>query len=273
MIRGGATSSDAERPLPVLRPGPAASDADRPPPIRGNTASSESDRAAPIRGGVSSSDSDRPALIRGGATPAEPERPPTLPPRAAAPPPVPRQRPPQLTPGAPPRLSPVDPQASRPAPPSLKASVPASATSEDEPEEISPDEAQPIDDGFDASATPAHPRPRLDEPDEISSDEVEEAEVSASNAARLLEDDADLHEVEAEPTADPVDEGPAPEPVPSSLNPWFAQLAHGYCPPDGIRFDRHTPPTTFPGRDDDASASRLTPAVPTSPGVVRGKSS
>jgi hypothetical protein len=173
----------------------------------------------------------------------------------------------------PPRLAPVDPQASRQAPPSLKASIPASATPEDEPEEISPDEAQAIDDGSDTSPTPAHSRPRLDEPDEISSDEVEEAEVSVSSAARLLDEDAELHEVEAEPAPEPEDDGAAPEPVPSSLNPWFAQLAHGYCPPDGIRFDRHTPPTTFPGRDEDTSPSRVPPAVRTSPGVGRGKSS
>ncbi|NMO17949.1 glycosyl transferase family 1, partial [Pyxidicoccus fallax] len=167
----------------------------------------------------------------------------------------------------PPRLTPVS---RPPAPPSLKASVPTAASSDDEPEEISADEAQPIEDGADGSATPAHSRPRLDEPDEISSDEVEEAEVSVSGAARLL-DEAELHEVESAPAPEPVDEGPAPEPVPSSLNPWFAQLAHGYCPPDGIRFDRHTPPTTFPGRDEDAHPSRQPPTRAT--GVVRGKSS
>jgi glycosyltransferase involved in cell wall biosynthesis len=273
MIRGGAASSDAERPLPVLRPGPASSDADRLAPIRGNTAGADQDRPPPIRGGLPAADQDRPPPIRGGTTPSEPERPPSLPPRAAAPPPVPRQRPPRLMPEGPPRLAPVDPQASRQAPPSLKASVPASATAEDEPEEISPDEAQAIDDGSDTSPTPAHSRPRLDEPDEISSDEVEEAEVSVSSAARLLDEDAELHEVEAEPASEPEDDSAAPEPVPSSLNPWFAQLAHGYCPPDGIRFDRHTPPTTFPGRDEDTSPSRVPPAVRTSPGVGRGKGS
>ncbi|MCY1014830.1 glycosyltransferase family 4 protein [Pyxidicoccus sp. MSG2] len=270
MIRGGAASSDVERPLPVLRPG--SSDADRLAPIRGNTAGADQDRAPPIRGGLPAADQDRPPSIRGGTTPSEPERPPALPPRATAPPPVPRQRPPRLMAEGPPRLAPVDVQASRPAPPSLKASLPASASSEDEPEEISPDEAQSIDDGSDTSPTPAHSRPRLDEPDEISSDEVEEAEVSVANGARLLED-AELHEVEAEPASEPEDEGAAPEPVPSALNPWFAQLAHGYCPPDGIRFDRHTPPTTFPGRDEDTSPSRVPPAVRTSPGVGRGKSS
>ncbi|QSQ27370.1 glycosyltransferase [Pyxidicoccus parkwayensis] len=276
MIRGGSTAADSERPPPVLRPGAPVSDSERPftgrpitsetvlpPVIRGGSTTSEPERPPPV---LRPGDPDRLAPSRGGT---ESERPPALPPRAAAPPPVPRQRPPRLMPEGPPRLSPVGAQASRP-PPSLKASIPAS--SEDEPEEISADEAQPIDESSEASPTPAHPRPRLDEPDEISSDEVEEAEVSAANA-RLLDEDADVHEVEAEPTSQPVDEGPAPEPMPSSLNPWFAQLAHGYCPPEGIRFDRHTPPTTFPGRDEDTSPSRVPPPARTSPGVVRGKGS
>jgi glycosyltransferase involved in cell wall biosynthesis len=236
-LRGGASTSEPERPPPVLRP---------------SAASPESDKLPQIRGGLST---------------VEPERPPSLPPRAAAPPPVPRQRPPQLAPAEPPRLTPV----SRPvAPPSLKASVPAMAGTEEEPEEISADEAQPIDDGAEGSATPAHSRPRLEEPDEISSDEVEEAEISATSAARLIEDD-ELNELDSAPAAPPVDEGPAPEPMPSSLNPWFAQLAHGYCPPEGIRFDRHTPPTTFPGRDEDTQPPRPPPTR--AQGVVRGKGS
>lgn len=223
------------------------------------------ERPPPVpRPSAASPDADKLPQIRGGLSTAEPERPPSLPPRAAAPPPVPRQRPPQLMPAEPPRLAPV----SRPvAPPSLKASVPAAAGAEEEPEEISEDEAQPIDDGAEGSATPAHSRPRLEEPDEISSDEVEEAEISATHAARLIEED----ELDSAPASPPVDEGPAPEPVPSSLNPWFAQLAHGYCPPDGIRFDRHTPPTTFPGRDEDTQPPRLPPTR--AQGVVRGKGS
>ena len=55
-------------------------------------------------------------------------------------------------------------------------------------------------------------------------------------------------------------------------HPWFAQLAHGYCPPEGTRFARHTPPTTFPGRDDDTDPSRV-PPEPRSQGSVRGKNS
>lgn len=40
-----------------------------------------------------------------------------------------------------------------------------------------------------------------------------------------------------------------PSPPPSALDPWLAQLVHGYCPPESHLFDRHTPPTTMPGRD------------------------
>jgi glycosyltransferase involved in cell wall biosynthesis len=35
---------------------------------------------------------------------------------------------------------------------------------------------------------------------------------------------------------------------PTLLNPWLAQLVHGYCPPESHLFNRHTPPTTVPGR-------------------------
>jgi len=273
LLRGGTVTSDTERPPPVLRNGFTPPAAGPPPLIRGGTATSETERPPSVlRPGVAASEQDRPPPpIRGSTVPSETERPPSLPARAPSPPPFPRQRPPQPRLVDAPRVAPTESQGSRPAPLSMKASVPASSSSEDEPEEISEDEAQPIDDGAHTSATPTHSPPRLDEPDEISSDEVEEAEVSVSNAARLLEDEAELPELEPEPEVEPevVDEGPAPEPVPSALNPWFAQLAHGYCPPDGIRFDRHPPPTTFPGRDEETNPSHQ----PLAQGVVRGKSS
>lgn len=163
----------------------------------------------------------------------------------------------------PPRLEPVSPQA-------FKASVSVPGGEDEEPEEISEDEAQSIDEGDDDSHSRARPQP--EEPDEISSDEVEEAEISATSAAQLIESDDDLEEADADVAPEPHDDGPAPEPVPSTLNPWFAQLAHGYCPPDGIRFDRHTPPTTFPGRDEPTNPAHPTPSV-RSEVVVRGKGS
>ncbi|MCP3142513.1 glycosyltransferase family 4 protein [Pyxidicoccus xibeiensis] len=278
----GIPALEPERPPPVPRPGsttPETRIPALPPLIRGGTSTPEPERPPPVlRPGSAPSETSLPPIIRGGtAASSEPERPPALAPRAPALPPIPRQRPPQLTQSEPPRLEPSGAPPPRPVlPPSLKASLPSPTSQEDEPEEISADEAQPIDEGADGTATPAHSRPRLEEPPEISSDEVEEAEVSVSSAARLIEDEAELHEAEPElHEAEPVpeEEGPAPEPVPSSLNPWFAQLAHGYCPPDGIRFDRHTPPTTFPGRDEGTHPSPPPLAGHTSQGVGRGKSS
>ncbi|PZR13912.1 MAG: hypothetical protein DI536_11315 [Archangium gephyra] len=35
----------------------------------------------------------------------------------------------------------------------------------------------------------------------------------------------------------------------SAIDPWLAQLVHGYCPPASGFFERHAPPTTMPGRD------------------------
>ena|GEM_PF-279880 len=248
--RGSA--SDPERPPPVLTPGRVLTGTERP------------------ALGDHPQDTERGSQLLRPGGPSEVDRPPALPPRASAPPPVPpRQRPPRLmSVDGPPRLEPIEGAAR----PSLKSSEP-----EDEPEEISEDEAQAIEDGDEGGPTPSHSRPRLDdhEPDEISSDEVEEAEVSVSSAAQLIEDEDDLQEAEPDealPEETPEEDGPAPEPLSSTLNPWFAQLAHGYCPPEGTRFARHTPPTTFPGRDDDTDPSRL-PPTPRAQGTVPGKGS
>ncbi|SEU32184.1 Glycosyltransferase involved in cell wall bisynthesis [Myxococcus fulvus] len=259
-------TGETDRLPPLVRPSPppdlsrsgsrgSALDPDRPPPILTPGAGTPSVGKSSLLGDLPPPDTDR--------------APPPPPPRAtSAPPPVPRQRPPRLLSiDGPPRLEPIDTSASRPGLPAIR-----SPESEDEPEEISEDEAHAIEDGEEAGPTPPHSRPRLDdEPDEISSDEVEDAEVSASSAAQLVEDEDDLQEADADPIPDE-NEGPPPEPLSSTLNPWFAQLAHGYCPPEGTQFARHTPPTTFPGRDDDADPSR-TPSAPRAPGVVRGKGS
>ncbi|GMU60636.1 MAG: hypothetical protein AMXMBFR34_23990 [Myxococcaceae bacterium] len=53
--------------------------------------------------------------------------------------------------------------------------------------------------------------------------------------------------MEADEAVQTVDTDPSPPP--SALDPWLAQLVHGYCPPESHLFDRHTPPTTMPGRD------------------------
>lgn len=57
------------------------------------------------------------------------------------------------------------------------------------------------------------------------------------------------------------------EPVPdheifedAAIDPWLAQLVHGWCPPEGAQFARPTPPTNFPGREGPPP-----PTVPTLP--------
>ncbi|WP_434299726.1 glycosyltransferase [Corallococcus exiguus] len=199
----------------------------------------------PIRGGLAAdpgrpasrppvlAESDKPP-IRGGSV-SDADRPPQLPPRATAPPPVPRQ-------GPPPRLIPT--------PPVLKPATAASP--DDEPEEIAADEALSLDD--DAGHTPSNASAALAEAEEINDDEVH---------------DADSLDVEA---ADAEDPGPPPAPPDSTLNPWFAQLAHGYCPPEGARFTRPTPPTNFPGRDPEAGVPPES-GPPVGQGAVRGKNS
>lgn len=230
-IRGGLVA-DPGRPVPPRLPG--LSDADKPPIRGGNVPDADK---PPIRGG-NVSDADKPP-IRGGSVP-DAERPPQLPPRATSPPPVPRQ-------GPPPRLSPspLETQARQP-PPILKPSTPT--PTDDEPEEIAADEALSLDD--EGSHTPANATAALEEPEEISSDEVHDADALAVEAAE--------------------DEGPPPAPPGSTLNPWFAQLAHGYCPPEGTQFARHTPPTNFPGRELE-TAEPPGPASPVGQGAVRNK--
>jgi glycosyltransferase involved in cell wall biosynthesis len=142
-------------------------------------------------------------------------------------------RPGASLPTAPPLPTELETPAARP--PQVRASVPF-----EEPEEISEAEAEEIQE-VDGVPTPTHARP-LEEPEEISSEEIQEAEVPAA---------------------------PPKEPPESKLNAWFAQLAHGYCPPEGTHFARHTPPTTFPGRDGEPEA----PPPPRAQAAVRSKPS
>lgn len=96
-------------------------------------------------------------------------------------------------------------------------------------------------------------------PSPLSDDEPEEAVAEA---------------VEEAPEPEP--ELPQAEPPPSALDPWFAQLAHGYCPPEGAQFARHTPPTNFPGRDEGPSDPSRVPTPPSPTpilGASRGKRS
>ncbi len=122
---------------------------------------------------------------------------------------------------APPRLEPTPPLGTMTAPPARR--VEPAAGPARSPPVLAPREG--------AGSAPS------DEPEEISSDEVQEADDGVPMDA------ADL--IEPEEPASTLDDDAAP----SKLDPWFAQLAHGYCPPEGAQFARHTPPTNFPGRD------------------------
>lgn len=176
---------------------------------------------------------------------------------------------------------------------------PPLVSAEEEPEEISEEEAQEIsgEEGaaLDSAPTPPHPSPRLEEAEEISEDEVQEAgdadEVESvdDQVEPDEEDEADqIDEAEADPIdeAQPVEapraaapaaepeDAPGLAPPDSALDPWFAQLAHGYCPPEGAQFARHTPPTTFPGRDEETTDPTHAPQAPSlAHGASRGKPS
>lgn len=88
-----------------------------------------------------------------------------------------------------------------------------------------------------------------EEPAEIDPDEVVdllEVDSDADPEPIVSADDAVLEAVEDSPVA--IEASPEPESV-SRMDAWFAQLVHGYCPPEGAQFARPTPPTNFPGRE------------------------
>ncbi len=125
----------------------------------------------------------------------------------------------------------------------------------------------------------APPLPPPLEPEEISADEVEEAPAFSASTARADDDLNDLEEVSQEDIYSVVTLAPIPPPLPeriesaddavmeplgdqpydeavaSRLDPWLAQLIHGWCPPEGAQFARPTPPTNFPGRDGPPPAT------------------
>jgi glycosyltransferase involved in cell wall biosynthesis len=87
-------------------------------------------------------------------------------------------------------------------------------------------------------ALPGEPPPsRADEAVEISDAEVQAVEAPGADGEVVL----------AAEEVDPVDTDSSPPP--SAIDPWLAQLVHGYCPPGSHLFDRPVPPTTTPGRD------------------------
>jgi glycosyltransferase involved in cell wall biosynthesis len=99
------------------------------------------------------------------------------------------------------------------------------------PEEISESEIEEITDG--------------EGPEEVGADEIEEV-AGDDEAAAASQGDESLA-MASEESVMTVDTDPSPPP--SAIDPWLAQLVHGYCPPESGLFERHTPPTTMPGRD------------------------
>lgn len=109
-----------------------------------------------------------------------------------------------------------------------EAPVKIASASSTGPEEISESEIEEVDDG----------------PEEVGDDEVVEAEGPAAPA------DAEADSAPAEvPEESVMTVDTDASPPPSAIDPWLAQLVHGYCPPESGLFERHTPPTTMPGRD------------------------
>lgn len=101
--------------------------------------------------------------------------------------------------------------------------------------------------------------PEGDEAEAISEHEIEPVgedgpmEIGADEAEEIVDEGAPAHhdepqEMVAEDPAVMTVDGDA-SPPPSAIDPWLAQLVHGYCPPESGLFERHTPPTTMPGRD------------------------
>ena len=99
------------------------------------------------------------------------------------------------------------------------------------PEEISESEIEEITDG--------------EGPEEVGANEIEEvADNDEASSASQGDENLAMASEESVMTVDT-----DPSPPPSAIDPWLAQLVHGYCPPESGLFERHTPPTTMPGRD------------------------
>ena len=105
--------------------------------------------------------------------------------------------------------------------------------------------------GYSSAATPpplppprlaSKPKPR-EEIVEVLSDDVMPVEDDALDEAASSDEVMEADGLGVDPTSDEVSLPP------SALDPWFAQLVHGYCPPEAQLFARHVPPTTMPGRD------------------------
>jgi hypothetical protein len=92
-----------------------------------------------------------------------------------------------------------------------------------------------------------------EEPPQISDEEIHSLDESVDPGVQPGDDDgaagltSDETEMVASEEVHTVDTDASPPP--SAIDPWLAQLVHGYCPPGSHLFDRPVPPTTMPGRD------------------------
>jgi hypothetical protein len=96
------------------------------------------------------------------------------------------------------------------------------------------------------------PPPAHEEVLEIADSEVEsmesELDPHAVAVVSALEEAREEEEVIASDEGIQAVENDSSAP-PSGIDPWLAQVVHGYCPPGSDIFERHVPPTTMPGRD------------------------
>ncbi|MFO0597711.1 MAG: glycosyltransferase [Myxococcaceae bacterium] len=155
-----------------------------------------------------------------------------------------------VTPAAPPPPAPVEPAPAGlkpsglfPEPPRIPYQPPEPvAISEDEIEEVEDETGGPeelSDDELMEVASDVAPSPAVTAPPPAAPITTPGGPSSTSDEApEMAAEDAGLQTVDTEAS-----------PPPSAIDPWLAMLVHGYCPPESGLFNRHTPPTTMPGRD------------------------
>lgn len=166
----------------------------------------------------------------------------------AAAPPLP---PPPIPPPLPPRIVAQAPEPVMPE--EVEPDAIVSADGDDGPMEIASDEVVEADDAVEA----------IEADDAVQADDAVEAVESEEAIAADDAVEADDSVIEAVDDA-PGETPPAPSPAElesvSRIDAWFAQLVHGYCPPEGTQFQRPTPPTNFPGREGPPPATVQPPA-------------
>ena len=143
-----------------------------------------------------------------------------------------------------------------PLPPPLGRLAEPEKPEDEEPVELAPEEVEPADDELDGPVEVSavvlldtiDPEGRLRADD----DAPDESPAPVEQAAPGVPADAAPEHVL---TPVPPPDIPSAETIPSNLDPWFAQLVHGYCPPEGAQFARPTPPTNFPGREGPPPAT------------------